>query len=62
MIPGHIMGITTMRKAWSRVAPSAAELRRTLGKLRIKQTKILLRMGTNPNNDSKEDDLFGLLH
>ena len=40
----------------------AAEFRRTLGKLRIKQTKILLRMGTNPNNDSKEDDLFGLLH
>ena len=40
----------------------AAEFRRTLGKLRIKQTKILLRMGTNPSNDSKEDDLFGLLH
>ena len=40
----------------------AAEFRRLLGKLRIKQTKILLRMGSNPNNDSKEDDLFGLLH
>ncbi len=40
----------------------AAELRRKLGKLRIKQTKILLRMGSNPSSDSKEDDLFGLLH
>jgi len=40
----------------------AAELRRQLGKLRVKQTKILLRMGSNPNSDSKEDDLFGLLH
>ena len=40
----------------------AAELRRQLGKLRVRQTKILLRMGSNPNSDSKEDDLFGLLH
>jgi len=40
----------------------AAELRRQLGKLRVRQTKILLRMGSNPNSDSKENDLFGLLH